>query len=606
MIGRRVPLTSIFVVASQVLNLAIGDNCVHAFETVGSAQFVAANSVAKKKSASNQPSSPGRKTRSRVPNAAPTTPPSPPRLQPAPNTSVGSGGALPVTAEAAVVGDQVNEKTDTPSSLPSATGKNTERPTAFTRSGPRPPFTYVPVDGDYWARVNDLLAKKRAVTVVEEGAARASQRERSTPVGAEGLLAAGIGLRELGYSFGSFWLLQDLAKEQAGTRIGEAALYNIDQIVRIYPIDDFTLETLLSGFDFSRLDPDVQSFVSYHRGHYSRRLGFDNWAKNDFALIAKDTFWDFRQRYFDALQMLANDRLDEALESMVKLREDPKVPAGVKRDLELQSARLLFEKGEFQSAAELYKQLDLTVREKGRVILERAWANYYAKNYSKALGLLAALRAPYFDPSLHHERYVLEMIIFRELCQFDSVEEVAIDFREKFGKSLRAIRERKPLREDRVMANMALLDRRFQSMATFIGQMRIERRKLDESRQLKKVSFFSPLVAAYTRKEAEVQERLDLTLEGQARLIAVDLLDATEQIEFIDYTSKLSALRVDPDSQQEYYQREKVPYTRFDKIYWRVTSEHWSDEFEDYKYLISDKCNVEQELKVTPDEEKFR
>ena len=73
--------------------------------------------------------------------------------------------------------------------------------------------------------------------------------------------------------------------------------------------------------------------------------------------------------------------------------------------------------------------------------------------------------------------------------------------------------------------------------------------------------------------------------------------------------SKLDALRVIRRGEDRNYVSERIPTSTFDRIYWPIRkkfgiTEHWTNELEDYKMLISSRCQ-EPESERNPAQQKI-
>ena len=74
---------------------------------------------------------------------------------------------------------------------------------------------------------------------------------------------------------------------------------------------------------------------------------------------------------------------------------------------------------------------------------------------------------------------------------------------------------------------------------------------------------------------------------------ANELLDIEEQISFIEYISRLDALKILEEKQEDFYRPERISHVKFNKIYWPWTGEFWIDEVDKYQTLISSRCENE-------------
>lgn len=97
----------------------------------------------------------------------------------------------------------------------------------------------------------------------------------------------------------------------------------------------------------------------------------------------------------------------------------------------VKNARISFENKDFIKAEELYKSIKNTSELWPRTLLERAWANYYLKNYNKSLGLLATLKFPMLRRYSKVEGTYLEALIYYQLCLFGDSHKTIDEFLNK-------------------------------------------------------------------------------------------------------------------------------------------------------------------------------
>jgi len=350
-------------------------------------------------------------------------------------------------------------------------------------------------------------------------------------------------------------------------------------------VDDF-----LNSNEFGTLHPDVQSFVSYYVSLNDLINGFRNWSKIEGAQVQSQSYWAQKTQYFKSLNEITQNKLDEAEARLSRIYQNPKTEK-LKNRANLQIARISFERKNFTKAANIYKELrDFPQREKGRILLERAWSNYYLKNYSESLGILQGLKAPDYMVSVSPERYVLEMIIYKQLCYFEKVSEVAKEYYSVFNPAIKDIKKRKDLKKNLVVSQLAMSSMRMQDQANFVNQLRDELESVQEL-DLKEYKYFKNIEANYKNKDLEIQKRLYQLMENVYPMVSEDILDSEEQVKFLDYTAKLDALRIVRKGEERTYQSEKISYVNFDKIYWPVEEEYWTDELEDYQVLIRSQCD---------------
>lgn len=465
-------------------------------------------------------------------------------------------------------------------------------------------YEYKPTDKVFWTRIQNWIERENYPRIVSEATRQELNFGLETIEGAEARLAAALGLKKMGLYHGAFYLLSELARTRMGSAVSEAALYYLGLITQQSIYDHDALEQMLIQHEFSDLHPEVMSFVSYYRTIYNLKYGFHSWAEVDEKRILTNSYWDHLLQYWTAIGEVARDRKAEAKEILSQLNEK-ELPSRLGSQVRWQLSRIYFEEGDFSRALELQGQVFwMSWRDHGRLLLEKAWTQYYLKNYSQALGILAGLESPYFSLSLSYEKYILEALIYRELCHYDHVEKVASRFRQRFSIAFMDIRERKELRKNRQLFNLAVLPADVQQRAELIDRLRKEKKQL-QSLKFNKSGFVDRLLYEYEHRDTFLQTKINWELEKRVREVANRLLDAEEQMLFIEYTSRLDALRFYRDQGLD-YSAPPISYIRFERIFWPVDNEFWLDEIDSYTMLISSRCGLPpQKLEVLPIEEAF-
>jgi hypothetical protein len=97
----------------------------------------------------------------------------------------------------------------------------------------------------------------------------------------------------------------------------------------------------------------------------------------------------------------------------------------------------------------------------------------------------------------------------------------------------------------------------------------------------------------YTLKGKQIDLRIDHLLEDQAREIAEELIDFEEQMQLLDYELGLAIYqraRTPVEAAIEGPPAEDARAARF-----RFDGEFWSDELDDYRFVLEDRCVRRQE-----------
>ena len=454
------------------------------------------------------------------------------------------------------------------------------------------PYKYEPIDPEYWKVVEEKISSEGFLKIIEDGLELAEDYGPDSDDAIEGMLAVGVALRHLKLYYAATMVFKEVALKRISSELASKALYELALIDHESYLDPLEMvDDFLNSNEFGTLHPDIQSFVSYYVSMNDLIVGFRNWSKIEAAQVKSDSYWAHKTQYLKALNEITQNKLDEAEARLTRILQNPDVHARLKNRAELQIARISFERKDFIKASNIYKKLeDFPQRERGRILLERAWSNYYLKNYSESLGILQGLKAPFYMVSAAPERYVLEMIIYKQLCYFEKVSDVAKEYYNVFGDSIKDIKKRRDLKKNKVISQFAMTNMRLQEQANFINQLREELEMIKEL-DLKDFKYFKDIEKKYADKDSEIQKRLFFMLDQVYPHVSEEVLDSEEQVKFLDYTAKLDALRIVRKGEERHYKSESISYVEFDKVYWPVEEEYWNDELDDYQVLIKSQCD---------------
>jgi hypothetical protein len=452
---------------------------------------------------------------------------------------------------------------------------------------------YIPSNKVFWSEIQEPLKDSNYEKVIDLAESQMSSSKKDSLDYAEARLAQAMSLKHLNFAYGATVILGDLIKNKLGTSVAGQALVELEDISKNYAVDEkYVYGELLNDLEFDNISGPAQDFVAFNQGMFDLLKGFNKWSNQDFKKITPDSYWDYKLKYLSALGDVAHDHVDAAIDKFTLIVNSPTVPESIKLSAIHQGARLQFEKGDYPKAYKAFRQVKLNPREKGLILLERAWSKYYEKDYSKALGLLAALESPLFDTARSPEPYILKMLMYKELCYYNAAFNVPKEFQNRFGISIQKIRGRKDLKKDPAIVRLALLDQRLEKWADLLNQVKDEKSFLSDH-SWDKYSFYKNLKQAYDLEITELGQRLDWLLQDKSREVANQLLDWQEQIVFLDYQTKLDSLRVIRPAKESDYISEEIPHLTFDRIYWVSEGEFWLDELESLKVFVKSRCSTE-------------
>lgn len=456
-------------------------------------------------------------------------------------------------------------------------------------------FTYSPVNRDLWTLVEETLPDNKNTEIYRFLDRKWREFDPESLEATEIQLAVSRLLIRDQMSVLATEILSQIVRTRAGTQASFLSLILLQQIMQEFPIDLQSLkQELILDTDLDRPPREIADMLAYFNTLEDKQLGFSSWAQKNQNSVSVGSFWDFNLRYNRALEEVQQNKIDSAIERFASLGANPQVPQYLKNKAVHQYARLVFEKGDFEQAYRSLEDVKLNPRDSGYLLLERAWAKYYLRDYPKSLGLLTALEAPIFDSSRSPEVYVLKMVIYKELCYYDAAFEVMEEFKKRFSKSIEVIKKRGDLRKDQQLVNMALADHRLADQVHYYNELKNEKKRFLDS-NLKDLEMMKDYGPRYDIRIAEVNNRLNFQLRDPIRKAADHLLEWQEQMSFLDYQTRVDSLRISRPNNED-FKTEKISLTRFNQVYWLFMDEFWLDELETLKVLVESQCGKIREV----------
>lgn len=450
-------------------------------------------------------------------------------------------------------------------------------------------FEYHPVDKDFWSDFQNYVQQKKFSKALSFTVDRLKKFREESVEKTEVLLAQAIAVYESSLPFAASRAFEKIVIERPASHQANQALIYLQEIAKKWPIDqDDVFREVVLDQEYGVPPVEIQDFLAYQNGAYNFARGYISWSEMDFKKISIGSYWDYKLKYFYALQEVQRGRIDSAIEKFASLAGAETTPADIRAEAQHQYGRLVFEKGDYELSYKLFKTVELNPRERGLLLLERAWSRYYTKNYSKALGLLAALEAPIFDPARTGEPYILKMLIYKELCYYDAALNVKKEFESRFSTTLARIYRRRDLRTDPWLVQMSAADRRVSFRVDLLAQIKEElQSETLKNKQMK------DLRIQLDAKKRELYAQLNGILLDKTRAAADAIVDWQDQISFLDYQTRIDALRVTRAQAELDYKTEEVPHMSFDRVYWIFKGEFWLDELENLKVQVDSQCTKE-------------
>ncbi len=371
------------------------------------------------------------------------------------------------------------------------------------------------------------------------------------------------------------------------------SLHEIQKLVENAPHDqDLIKSDLIYNMEYSFLPGDLLDFSNYYKGEVNFQKKLYKWANKRFSLISLNSYYFNKLKFLKGIQVLALNRVDEALKIFRAIIDDEFQDFNIKNKARQTVARLLYEKGKYQEAYDLFTKIDTNVLEQDSVFLEKAWSLFFLKRYQEALGALNSLWTPLSKERFFYpEKYVLKCLILRSLCQYDEAKRAIVEFQNEYGEAIETILNRDDPFKNKVLTNAAMWNTEVRGKAQFIEQLKYEKRKSQgASGSWNGIGLKDFLTKIYDLKIDEIMKLIENDMLDRFKEVSNTLLDYYEQMRIFEYELSLDELSRLKKPPLDVEPVEKIPLFFKGKIYWPFTGEYWTDELLLYKHLIQNKC----------------
>jgi tetratricopeptide (TPR) repeat protein len=403
------------------------------------------------------------------------------------------------------------------------------------------------------------------------------------------LLARSAEGLELTWSAGMIY--RQIAQVRRNMELVPDAMRGLERIVSSEVYDEDTLITsFIASEEFSDLPRDVQAFVDFQQGLDLARRGADEWAEERFARLPAKSPYAAAAEYVRIVRLVAEGEFPEARTRLEELREKEYLSPELQRDVERTLARLAFEEERFADALKHFETLRDLAPDDPEILLEMAWTHYYLGDSRKTLGLLTALDAPVHRKYISPERYLLEALALRRLCQFGAAREAAVRLERRYEGSLKDLSVGELPREIPEMRAAARLRGRSRANAKFMVRLEHEIAILEGLGEDLGAGLFKYLGDLYQRGLDEAARREEELIGADLADLTEELLAAREGVRLIVHELGVSLLRGRrrPAGAEERPAVE-VPLTG-DRVFYPFAGEFWTDELDDLLVIAEDRC----------------
>jgi hypothetical protein len=395
--------------------------------------------------------------------------------------------------------------------------------------------------------------------------------------------------QRMGLRYAAAQSFLDIAQGRRDPEILAEAIRGLQRIIESGAYDeDALIDGYLASAEIDGLPEDLQAFVDYHQGLRDARLLRGKWSKDNFAKLPTNSPYAAEAQYVGAVQAVASRQLKPAIKQLETIEKSPHLSTRLASDVRRSLARLHAHLGAFEDALTRYELLRQEAPNDPELLFEMAWVHYDQGDIRRALGLLLALDAPIYSDLIAPDRFLLEALALRRLCQFGPARRAATRLKAKHGDALNELYEGVPLLRSKAMRAAARRRPAVRTQSAFYDRIRKESIALD-SKGLSP-ALTSHLATLYDRGVQEARRGLEAKLSGEVDALADELLEAEEGVNLILHELGVGLLRG----------RERAPgpplvpaptVTASGRTaYFRFEGEFWTDELDDLIVVAEDRC----------------
>ena len=367
----------------------------------------------------------------------------------------------------------------------------------------------------------------------------------------------------------------------------------VDGLRRVIESGEYDEESIVTDFlaveELPKLGGELDDFVKYTQGLHNLRQGLTAWGLAQLGAIHPDSPYHERARYALAVHSVARGELAEAAAPLQALAEEARDPL-VRRDALTALARLAMQRRDYAAGLSAFERVREQVPDAPEVLLEVAWAHYYKGDPRRALGYLLALDAPAYGGLIAPERYILEALTLRSLCQFGPAREATTRLRARYAAALSDLYGGVPPERSVPLRAAAASRGALRAHERLARSLEGERARLSALAPRLGEGLTEALGALYARGEEAASARLEGALRRESAALARELIAAEEAVRLIAHELAVALLR----GRQPPPGRPPVPpldaLATSAQVAFGFTGEFWTDELDELVVAAEDRC----------------
>lgn len=407
----------------------------------------------------------------------------------------------------------------------------------------------------------------------------------------------GVSLEQLGYSHAAVDILAHLLKVKPNPKIVAYILEMFAAISRTPAFDsDLVLSEVLSNQDFTFIDQDIANFSHFYQGVNDWENGLMDWGQEHFDQIAPDSYYFYKYLYFKGQYHLYQGDINQAIQTFSEILTMTDPDSKLLDLTRWTLARLLYQKGDYETALKVYKKIQTPLVDNASFLLEQAWNSYRLGDAEKAMGFLYAFQAPSFERFFTPEFYILKSFIYKDVCHYDAAFSVVEQFQSRYGTAINAIYARKGAAdpESFEILHVILMKESINRIWRFIQLLEKEQQQVE---QLGGAALSAYVEKIYALQLQQSSKQLKNRVDDQFEIVANNLLKYREEANLMRYEIGIDKYQrvVNNHYQQKQPQQEAK---REGVVVFPFQGEFWNDELGNYQVSLPSQCEESEDWEL--------
>ncbi len=403
--------------------------------------------------------------------------------------------------------------------------------------------------------------------------------------------------QDLGLNYLSAQWYLEIAKGRRDPTLIPEAIAGIERVVQLGVYDEDTMiDHFIALDEISGLPTDLSAFVSYHQGIKHLKQGLNTWAEARLNSIHPNSIYAPQAAYVRAVDLIRKGKIDEAEKILKSLKKNIENPIFANRDLTLKKnvllslARLSMEKNDDAKALTYFEEIRQSFQDQPELLLEIAWVHYRQSNPRKALGYLFALEAPIYRDLITPEKFILEALALKSLCQFGPARQAAIGLGQKYKQAFDDLSLGVPPEQSQALRLAAAQRPSVRAMSRLLDSLDVEVGQLKQLQTKIDADLYQHLQNLYEQGKISIKTRREGKLREEIEVVAQELLLAQESVSLILHELGVGLLR----GRKAPANRGSIPpladaYAPSEAVF-AFDTEFWTDELDDVLVLVEDRC----------------